>query len=216
MIEMKTFSSKARFFLALVLIAAACSGSEKAGTPADSTAAKPEDARMKEGLALLYEKNDPFGAEQAFRDVLKVNPGHYGAHFQLARAIDRGGKPAEARPMWEEVLKSAESMKDTATISMIRTRLAAPDTVGVDGIMAAGLNDLYKVNNPAAAAEQFRKVLERDPTHYGATYQLAVALDKSGRQAEARPLWIKVLGMATTYKDERTAETARARLKGSP
>ena len=217
MIALKSFQSKSSLILACVFLAAgACKGGENPSASADSASAKPEDSRMKEGLALLYERNDPFGAELAFRDVLKANPTHYGAHFQLARAIDREGKPAEARPMWEEVLKSAESIRDTATAQMVRARLAAPDTVGDEAMMAAGVNLLHKQNNPTAAAEQFRKVLERNPTHYGATYQLAVALDRSGKQAEARPLWEKVVGMATTYKDEKTAEAARARLKQNP
>jgi len=171
---------------------------------------------MNEGLTLLYQKSDPFGAELAFRDVLKIDPGHYGAHFQLARAIDREGKPAEARPMYQDVLKSAESMKDTATIAIIQARLAQPDTVGVDAMMAIGINSLYRLNDPVAASAQFRKVLERKPDHYGAMYQLASALDKSGRRAEARPFWEKVLAMATTYKDDNTAETARTRLKQNP
>ena len=82
--------------------------------------------------------------------------------------------------------------------------------------MAGGLNLLYTQNNPAAAAQQFRKVLEKNPTHYGATYQLAVALDKTGKPAEARPLWIKFLGMATAVKDDKNADVARARLKQNP
>jgi Tfp pilus assembly protein PilF len=213
---MKKLKSKSRYPFFLIALALACSGAEKPRASSDGASVKPEDARMKEGLTLLYEKSDPFGAEQAFRDVLKINPGHYGAHFQLARAIDRGGRPAEARPMWQEVLKSAESMKDTATIRIIQARLAAPDTVGGDAIMAAGLNYLYHLNDPVAAAAEFRKVLERSPNHYGATYQLASALDKSGRRGEARPFWEKVLAMATTYKDNNTAETARTRLKQGP
>lgn len=80
-------------------------------------------------------------------------------------------------------------------------------------MMALGLDLLYKRNNAAAAAEQFRKVLARNPTHYGATYQLAMALDRSGQPAQARPLWEKVLGMAVMYKDARTEQTARDRLK---
>src|SRR5688572_23599865 len=115
---------------------------------------------MKEGLALLYEKSDPFGAEQAFRDVLKMNPTHYGANFQLARAIDREGRPAEARPLWEAVLKSAEAINDTSTVRMVRARLAAPDTVGTEAMMAIGVNYLYKLNDPAAAVAQFRKILQ--------------------------------------------------------
>jgi Tfp pilus assembly protein PilF len=168
---------------------------------------------MNEGLNLLYQKNDPFGAEVAFRDVLKQNPSHYGAHFQLARAIDREGKPTEARPMWQDVLKSAEAINDTATVSMAKARLAQPDTVGADAMMASGLNSLYKLNDPVGAAEQFRKVLEKNPAHYGATYQLAAALDKQGKTAEAKPLWVKVLAMAKTYNDTATITTAQAKVK---
>ncbi|MEO7683816.1 MAG: tetratricopeptide repeat protein [Gemmatimonadaceae bacterium] len=205
-----------RFLFLFVLLVAACQGGGDKKGADSAVAAAPGDARMQEGLDLLYKRGDPVAAEQAFRDVLKENPNHYGAHFQLATALDREGKPTEARPMWEQVLHSAEAIKDTATASMARTRLAAPDTVGAEAMMAVGLNLLNTQNNPSAAAEQFRKVLERNPTHYGATYQLATALDKSGKQAEAHPLWVKVLAMATTYKDEKTAEAARTRLKQNP
>lgn len=214
MIESLAFRSGPRSLMVLFLLCTACSrGEKKEAGGADSAAATPTDARMKEGLSLLYEKGDPVNAERAFREVLQADPTHYGAHFQLARALDRGGKPTEARPKWEEVLRSAESIKDTATARIARTRLAAADTVGAEGMMAIGLNLLHAQNNPSAAAEQFRKVLEGNPTHYGATYQLAVALDRMGQRADARPLWVKVVGMATMYKDEKTAEAARARLR---
>jgi tetratricopeptide (TPR) repeat protein len=78
--------------------------------------------------------------------------------------------------------------------------------------MTEGLG-LLSNGNPLAAAAKFREVLAFNPTHYGATYQLATALDKSGQSAQARPLWEKVLAMAVMYKDSRTAETARNRLK---
>jgi Flp pilus assembly protein TadD len=79
--------------------------------------------------------------------------------------------------------------------------------------MASGLNSLYKLNDPAAAAEDFRKVLQKNPAHYGATYQLAAALDKQGKTAEAKPLWVKVLAMAKTYNDTATITTAQAKVK---
>ena len=208
-----------RFSVVLALVGAACSGSADKKPDTASAASKQEaqmEARMREGTSLLYEKNDPFGAEQAFRDVLKMTPTHYGAHFQLARALDRQGKPADARLVWTDVLAAAESAKDTATAAMARTRLAAPDTVGVDAIMASGVNLLHVQNNPSLAAEQFRMVLAKNPTHYGATYQLALALDRTGKPADARRLWEKVLGMATASKDVQTAETARGRLKQNP
>ena len=51
---------------------------------------------------------------------------------------------------------------------------------------------------------------------YGATFQLATALDAAGKRAEARPLWEKMLEMAEASKDMDTADKARARLHSSP
>src|SRR5438132_13950693 len=58
-----------------------------------------------------------------------------------------------------------------------------------ESMMQVGLDLLYTNNDPPAAAAQFRKVLEHNPRHYGATYQLAVALDRSGQPDEAQPVW---------------------------
>ena len=82
--------------------------------------------------------------------------------------------------------------------------------------MQAGLDALYKRHDSAEAVVQFRKVLESNPTHYGATFQLATALDAAGKRAEARPLWEKMLEMAEASKDIDTADKARARLHSSP
>src|SRR5687767_6258292 len=108
-----------RSLLALIVLVAACEGTGEQQTPGAAPAVSgPGAARMQEGLDLLYQRADPIAAERAFRDVLRENPAHYGAHFQLARAIDRSGRPAEARPLWQDVLRSAESINDTATASI--------------------------------------------------------------------------------------------------
>ena|SRR5205809_1085005 len=85
-----------------------------------------------------------------------------------------------------------------------------------EALMTAGLDALYAKGDPEAAAPIFRKVLEQNPSHYGATFQLAMALDRAGKGAEARPLWEKVLQMAEGYKDEKTVDAARARLAQKP
>ena len=46
--------------------------------------------------------------------------------------------------------------------------------------------------------------------------QLAMALDRAGKRADARPLWEKVLQMAEGYKDQTTVDAARARLAQKP
>jgi Tfp pilus assembly protein PilF len=185
-------------------------------TPSQAT----PEALMKMGVDMLYVRNDPTGAAVQFRQVLAMNPGHYGATYQLAVALDRSGKPGEARVYWEKMLPMAEAAKDETTAATVRKRLDVPPPTSEEGIqqaiMRAGLDAMYVRKDPAAAAAEFRKVLARNPAHYGATYQLAAALDRSGKRAEARPLWEKVVKMAEGYKDQRTLDTARARLAQKP
>ena len=168
---------------------------------------------MDRGIQALYNTGDPVAAETTFRAVLAKNPTHYGAHYQLAVALDRGGKPTEARTEWNEALRLAESFNDTATARTARARLAAPDTASQPALMVRGLDLMYRQNNPTAAIEQFQAILARNRTHYGATYQLAVAYDRAGRAADARKMWERVLPMAVQYKDQRVIDTARARLR---
>jgi Tfp pilus assembly protein PilF len=168
---------------------------------------------MDQGLALLHQKNDPVAAQESFRNVIRRNPTHYGAHYQLAVALDRGGRPNEARAAWEEMRKLAEAIRDTATLRTVQRRLASPDTASPDAMMQLGLDYLYRQGDANAAAQQFRNVIAKIPTHYGATYQLAKALDLLGQRDQATPYWRKVLGMATQYKDESTIQQARDRLK---
>jgi Tfp pilus assembly protein PilF len=195
----------------LIVASAACSSKEAAQSP--QTARQSEADLMQRGMQELYQSQNPVAAEATFRAVLALNPTHYGAHYQLAVALDRGGKPAEARPEWSEVLRLAESFKDTTVAKTAQARLAGPDTASQAGLMARGLDLMYSRNDPIAAIEQFKSVLSRNSTHYGATYQLAVALDRAGRPAEAKPVWQRVLPMAIQFKDQKTIDTARARLR---
>ena len=201
----------ARALLAgLLVLAVAC---DKSGDRAGKATADSATALMERGLTQLYQTNDPIGAQDVFREVIRINPTHYGAHYQLAVALDRGGKPAQARVAWEKMRTLAEPIRDTTTLNTITRRLASPDTASADAMMALGLDYLYKKNDAAAAAQQFRNVIAKNPTHYGATYQLAKSLDILGQRDEATTLWRKVLGMATQYRDDRTIQQARERLR---
>ena len=114
----------------------------------------------------------------------------------------------------------AEGARDKPTADRARARLAAPDVASEEAtqqsMMNAGLDALYRRGDPAAAAAQFRKVLDRNAGHYGATFQLATALDRAGKPVEARPEWERVLKMAEGFNDAQTAATARARLSERP
>ena len=83
-----------------------------------------EDVTMKAGLDALDTRRDPEEAAAQFRKLLEWNPNHYGATFQLARALDQGGKRGEARPWWEKALKMTEASRDTVTATAARARLA--------------------------------------------------------------------------------------------
>jgi tetratricopeptide (TPR) repeat protein len=174
------------------------------------------DALMTRGVDSLYTKGDPEAAARDFRKVLAKNPEHYGANYQLAVALERSGKPAEARPLWEKSLAMAEAIKDEKTADTARKRLGLPVPAPEDAAMKAGLDAFYGKKDAAAAVVEFRKVLEVNPNHYGATFQLARALDESGKPAEARPLWEKALRMADGFKDAETAKMARERLARRP
>ena len=80
--------------------------------------------------------------------------------------------------------------------------------------MLAGLDALYPRNDPVEAVARFRRVLERNPAHYGATLQLAKALDRAGKADEALALWKKMLEIAEAAHDAETLRTVRARLAG--
>lgn len=164
----------------------------------------------------MYTKSDPESAARDFRKILARNPEHYGANYQLAMALDRIGKPAEARPLWEKVLAMAEAVKDDKTAETARKRLGVPLPAPEDATMNAGLTALYEKKDPTAAAVEFRKTLELNPNHYGATFQLAKALDQAGKPAEARPFWERALRMAEGFKDAQTVAIVRERLARRP
>jgi Tetratricopeptide repeat len=86
----------------------------------------------------------------------------------------------------------------------------------IQTLMQTGLDALYKQGDPNEAAAQFRQVLARDPDHYGATLQLAKALDQAGKPQEALPIWRKMLAMAEAAGDTETLHTVRTRLADAP
>jgi tetratricopeptide (TPR) repeat protein len=171
---------------------------------------------MQAGLDALYTRHDPQAATAEFQKVLAANPTHYGATYQLAAALEAAGRRDEARPLWEKTLALAESYGDQQTAATARAKLSQPPVETEETIMRAGLDALYQRHDPAVAAAEFQKVLANNPTHYGATFQLASALDAAGKRAEARPLWKKMLDMAVAVNDTATADTARARLTHEP
>ncbi len=192
-------------FFSLVLMLAACSKEPQS-----------EEALMKSGLDLLYAKRDANAAAAEFGKILERNPNHYGATFQLAMALERAGKTSEARAQWQKTLALADAMRDKETATMARARLgpapAASEPATDEAVMKSGVDLLYSRHDPNGAIAEFRKVLARTPNHYGATFQLAAALDQAGKKSEARPLWEKMLKLAEAANDKETLRLVRDRL----
>ncbi|HXT00467.1 MAG TPA: peptidylprolyl isomerase [Elusimicrobiota bacterium] len=77
--------------------------------------------------------------------------------------------------------------------------------------MNAGLAALNQ-KKFGAAADDFTRILKRTPTHYGATFQLARALEGAGRKKQAHEQWEKALRMALTIPDWDTAVLCMERM----
>jgi hypothetical protein len=83
---------------------------------------------MKAGLSAMYERNAPRAAVPLFREVLANFPEHYGATYQLAKALDQSGDSASALPVWKRMLDLARAAGDSATLQSVKSRLGIPET----------------------------------------------------------------------------------------
>ena len=149
----------------------------------------------------------------------RVSPSLALAHYYHGQALEKLGRTGEAAAAYR--LAVDLDPRDTVASAALRrvegtARAGGPPAESEEALMTAGLDSLYKQRDAPAAAAFFRRVLELNPTHYGATFQLARALDQAGRRNEARPLWEKALRMAEGYHDAPTVATIRARLQQPP
>ncbi len=81
--------------------------------------------------------------------------------------------------------------------------------------MLAGLVYQYHLDASALAVDRYRTVLDLKPHHYGAHYQLAVALLGSGRRDAAQAAWREFVAMADAIGDHESLESAPALLRKS-
>ena len=149
-------------------------------------------------------------ALHAADEAVRLNPGLAPAHYYRGRVLEKVGRTEEAAAAYEQALAIDPRHLEA---SNALARLTPNGASSAEALMQSGLDALYAQRKPEEAAAYFRKVLDRNPTHYGATYQLAKALDASGHGDEAQRLWATVLQMAEGYGDQTTAATARARLQ---
>jgi tetratricopeptide (TPR) repeat protein len=110
------------------------------------------------------------------------------------------GRLLEARGEWAAAVAAYETA-------------AAVNPTSADAAMLAGLVHHHRLGQSAVAVERFRRVLQIDPDHYGAHYQLAVALLASGRTAEARAAWRRFERLAAAIGDRTSIARAPAALR---
>ena len=84
------------------------------------------DRAMKAGLDAFYRTRDAKRAVVEFRAVLASRPTHYGATFQLGKALDAAGDTVKATMVWRRTLRLAETIKDTTSARIARARLGLP------------------------------------------------------------------------------------------
>ncbi len=198
---------------AVLTLAAIAACAPAPDTAEDASVPVPADAfdPMAEALSKM-QQGDGLAAAENLRILLAANPEHYGATYQIARALDMAGVPVEARTYWEKSLAMAEQYQDSASLSFIRERLARPDTLSDEQRMTRGVDLMYRLNDPAGAAVLLREIVQRNPQHYGANFQLASALERSGNAAEARQWWQKFERLAVAIGDSANLAIAREKL----
>jgi len=170
---------------------------------------------MNEGVALLYQMNRPHAALKKFSQVLSQNPNHYGAQYQRAKALDISGDIGGAISAWQAFEPTAQKTRDTEATAWAKKRITVLTATekNLATALERGVNHLHIEKKPSSAIPLFQKVLAQWPTHYGAAYQLALALEQDGQISPAQDAWKDVLKRATAIDEQPDMAAAQAALE---
>ena len=171
------------------------------GAAAESLAWADEAVRCNSGLALTHHYRgaalERLGrtdeALEEYRQTTTIDDQHVDAWMAQGRLLENRGAWAEAATAYDRAL--------------------AANPLHVEAAMLAGLAYHYHLGDSARAVERYRTILRLNPTHYGAHYQIAVALLGAGRQAEAFEAWREFVGMAEAIGDRASIEGAPGALR---
>jgi hypothetical protein len=159
---------------------------------------------------------EPALRARAAPDVPMRYPGHGmhwtpAGHLVVADVTERllqeqlGGATAED---WFKRGRRLEERHAWFKAAAAYERARAADPQHVDAAMHAGLVYHYWLDDPARAVERYRAVLGLNSTHYGAHYQLAMALLAAGRLDEAREAWAAFVPLAEAIGDQKSIDSA--------
>ncbi len=143
------------------------------------------------------------------REAVRHGPHLSRAHFYLGSALEKQGDLAEAAAEYRRAL---EIEPNDAAVKAAVERVGKPHTPTDVERMTTALRLLDVERKPDAAIAELRALLAQNPTHYGAHWQMARALDAAGRRAEARLAWQKMLELAVRWNNAGDEQKVRARL----
>lgn len=163
-------------------------------------------------------------------EAARCEPGLASGHYYRALALEQVGRSEDALAEYRETTRLdprhtkawfalgrlLETQTDWAgAVAAYDRAIAESDGTHTEAAMNAGLIYHYRLGAPAHAADRYRTVLDRVPSHYGAQYQIAVALLASGHTEEATAAWRRFARIAETHADYAALETAPAVLRAS-
>jgi tetratricopeptide (TPR) repeat protein len=170
---------------------------------------------MDEGVDLLYAQHNPTSALSLFDQVLAQNPHHYGAIYQRAKALDALGDLQHALDAWKQCAPLAARTRDQKATQYIQQRIAVlqKSIPTITSKMNAGVELLHSQKQPSKAVAYFQEVLATWKTHYGAKYQLAVALEQSNQRDASKTAWTRVQQAATEIGEAADIDAATSALQ---
>jgi tetratricopeptide (TPR) repeat protein len=144
-------------------------------------------------------------ASNVLEGCVRDNPDHAPGHYNLALVLQARGRYEAARaeyltaldldstrPNWWVALGSVDAaMKDYAGCVEASQRALSLDPRNATAALNLGLAET-QLNRPAEAVKALAIAVEAEPEDYEARFHMAVALEMSGRAAEARAEFSKV------------------------
>ena len=127
------------------------------------------------------------------RRTTDIDPQAVDAWMQQGRLLEQGERWADAAAAYDGALAADPTLTDAA--------------------MDAGVLYHYRLGDSARAAARYRAALAAVPTHYGAHYQLAIALFATGAETDAVAAWRAFVPLAEAIGDQASLARAPARLR---
>jgi tetratricopeptide (TPR) repeat protein len=185
--------------------------------PVKAVSAEETEARKLFEEARSLEATNPVLSVSRYRKILELFPERTQLWKNIAELEMARGSAEEAARAYREFLRAhpdrADALQNLAVLDLRAGRLEEARGRLEAAIKAAPSADLYynlgnvhlKAANYVLALASYRRALEYAPGHEEARFNLALALERSGRRAEA----VAAMGQLATVSPEVARERAR-------